>query len=733
MANPFDQFDGPATPAPAAQSNPFDQFEASAAPGPSWTSQETAQGWRRGADGKVEFLRSETAPASDGYSGSYADPDGVIRQHVAIYGTGKPVVPENPIDKLPASSRPGLTDTIVHGMTLGLDTEADGLATAAGNLIAHPVQAWNSGGQSVSDAYHQGRDENLARLDYVNQHNPIASKIADFGGMVLSPIGAPKAVATGFEGLKTLAKSGAIIGGLSGFEEGDGTVGQRLESAAVGSGVGAVAAPLIGHFAGGVAGLAGDVVNHVTARRAAVTGADLVAQKLAEDNITPADAAQALGSAQANGTPAVLADLGENTRAFGGSVSRQPGAARNVAKTVTAERQLGQGERIKDAINRDLGHTTDVLEESERLIEQAKAKASPLYEKAYAQPTNSDKIQGILKTPAARGALKRAYNIAANEGIDPHRLGIDLDMQGEPTLTRVPTTQTLDYVKRGLDDIIEKNRSPLTGKLILDESGKAVNGVKQRLLAEMDRLNPDYKAARAAYAGPAKLREAMMDGKAALNKSAAEINQRLKNMTPAEHEQYALGLRSAIADKLESGADNSNKVRQLVANPKKRAALQQVFGGRSNLDRFLATLDNEQKAFETYAAVHRGSPTAERRGEDAHNSDIKLIHGFVKDGAELVGGGHLGFASVALRRAGDAVRYGVGKAGQRAREDAASLLFSSNPSEFTNAMAQRDASVAARNHRLNVLMELGNIGGGKIAAAGGAASSNALLGSKPPK
>jgi hypothetical protein len=293
----------------------------------------------------------------------------------------------------------------------------------------------------------------------------------------------------------------------------------------------------VGHFTGGVAGLAGDAASYVTGRKAATTGAELVARKLAEDNISPQDAAQAMQSAHGTGTPAVIADLGENVRALGGSVSRQPGAARNVAKTVTAERQLGQGERIKDAINRDLGHTTDVLEESDRLIEQAKAKAAPLYEKAYAQPTNSDKIQGILKTPAARGALKRAYNIAANEGIDPHRLGIDLDMQGEPVLTRVPTTQTLDYVKRGLDDIIEKNRSPLTGKLIMDESGKAVNGVKQRLLAEMDRLNPDYKAARAAYAGPAKLREAMMDGRAALNKSAAEINQRLKNMTPTNWNQ----------------------------------------------------------------------------------------------------------------------------------------------------------------------------------------------------
>lgn len=631
------------------------------------------------------------------------------------------------IDRLPASSRPGITDKIVHGMTLGLDTEADGLATAAGSLIAHPQQAWESGGQSVADAYHSGRQDNLDRLQYVDNKHPIGGTAADIGGMLLSPIGAVKAGA----GMLGLATNGAAVGGISGFEQGNGSLAQRAEDAGIGAGVGAVAAPLVGHFVGGVAHLGSDIVGAIK-NRGVATGAELVAKKLAEDNLTPQDAAAAMQSGQAGGTPTVLADLGENTRALGGSVSRQPGAARNVAKTVTADRQLGQGERIKDAINRDLGHTTDTLEESERLMKAAKAKATPLYEKAYSQPTNSDEIQRLLKTPAARKALNHAYEIAANEGESPERLGIDLNMQGEPVLTRVPTAKTLDYVKRGMDDIIEKKRSEITGQVVHDETSRSVSTVKNRLLAEMDRLNPDYKAARKAFSGPAQLKDAMLDGKKALNKSAAEINQRIKTMTPAEHDQYALGLRSAIADKLEAGADNSNKVRQLVANPKKRAALQRVFGGKSNLDRFLSTLENEQKAFDTYAAVHRGSPTAERMGEDANNHG-KLFHGLVRDGAELAGGGHLGVASVAIRRTGEAIKFGVGKAGKRAREDAASLLFSSDPSEFTNAMAQRQARVTARSARSNALSEDARRVGGKVAATGGAVTANALLSRKPPK
>jgi hypothetical protein len=453
-------------------------------------------------------------------------------------------------------------------------------------------------------------------------------------------------------------------------------------------------------------------------------GARLVAQRLHDDGINPYDAGRVISEAQANGTPAVLADLGENTRALASSVSRQAGPARTIAKGFTKERQMGQMDRVRDAINRDLGPTTDILSESDRLLQQARERAGPLYDQAYATPVPaSPRLQAILATPAGRAALARARTIAANEGKDPTEMGLLLDEKGEvvlqpgnplsftesqranpvtqraiqpggslgraparpptfadalktklegetaakgmpvridaeeaidkgvpadvvyfnanvadksklrlrfpsifgtrygkmtgkqqhlisldmddvdpvgwgfdhkvgqrldpeeigdllgrslqgdasalergpafeawtahqeaqarraefegrfpngppvervgspatladlrasdapPDIGRLPAlgpnyrTETLDYVKRGLDDIIEQNRNPITGKLDLDESGRAVNGLKNRLLDEMDRLNPHYRSARQAYAGPAALNSAMRDGK----------------------------------------------------------------------------------------------------------------------------------------------------------------------------------------------------------------------------
>jgi hypothetical protein len=415
-------------------------------------------------------------------------------------------------------------------------------------------------------------------------------------------------------------------------------------------------------------------------------GARLVAQRLHDDGINPYDAGRVISEAQANGTPAVLADLGENTRALASSVSRQAGPARTIAKGFTKERQMGQMDRVRDAINRDIGPTTDVLAEAENLGNAARAKAQPLYQAFEAHdPVQSPRLDALLATPSGRKALARAREIAADDMAGDAVSGLDSVARGTPGATFSP--RVLDYVKKGLDDVVESFRDKTTGRLTLDEGGRATNTVRANFIKEADRLIPEYGAARAAYAGPAAMKSALLDGKAALNKSASEINQRIKNMTPAEADQYGLGLRSAIAEAMERSPDGANKVRSLIGDPRRRAVLQRVFGGKANLDRFVATMENEQAAFETHQAVNTGSPTAPRLAEDQANSDLNLVRGAGSDLAS-VGGGHIGIGLRALERGTDLLRFGAGRAGNRAREDAASLLFSASPGEFRDALGK---------------------------------------------
>lgn len=743
--------------------------------------------WTAAHPGRAQEIPIKTTVADSGESVSVGKPDtlsGLEPEQIKAH-----------FDAMPSMGRPGFQDVVTHGITLGLDTEAAGLADAAGNAIAHPIKAFETGGGSVADAYHRGRQESLARIDYANEANPVLSTAGEIGGSLLNPIGA------GATTLKGLVGAGAVAGGIHGFEEGDKSLGGRL---ATGAGEGAVSGVAAGTL-GGLLGAGSRVVakgvdagSRLLGRDASV-GARLVAQKLSDDAIKPAEAGTALQEARRLGTPAVIADLGDNVRALGGSVSRQAGPARSIAKSVTTDRQLGQGERIKDAINRDLGPTTDVLEESNRLMKGAREAAGPLYEKAYAAPAvGSPELDSLLATPAGRQALARAHTIAGNERRDPKTLGFSLDDSGNVALNPVnvgahgnlasarseldaaqaemdrlrrlsqggtyvgdakgvrarleaaqagfdkaqqgyaglPTTgvastqpvyspQTLDYVKRGIDDVIEGLPKAPTGKPIMDENYRAVDGVRRQLLTELDKLNPAYGKARAAYAGPASMRSAMMEGKSALQKSASEINQRVSNMSDAERQQFALGLRSAIADQLDAGGDSANKVRQVVGNPKKRAALARVFGDTGKLDDFFATLGNEQAAFHTYHSVNSGSQTAERSAEDSANSDLKLFQQF-GDAANAAQGGVAGLAGYGLSRLSDLVKYGAGAAGKRAREDASALLFSSDPMEFKNAMAEVSRTDELSGLRRKRLQDFLSKTGGRLGSVGSIATVNGI-------
>src|SRR3546814_10182812 len=97
-------------------------------------------------------------------------------------------------------------------------------------------------------------------------------------------------------------------------------------------------------------------------------------------------------------------------------------------------------------------------------------------------------------------------------------------MEGNVILTSSPSPQTIDLVKRGFDDVLEGYRDPTSGRLNLDEGGRAVEGLRQRYLGEADRLYPDtYPQARAAFAGPASENAALSAGQQRSEEHTSEL------------------------------------------------------------------------------------------------------------------------------------------------------------------------------------------------------------------
>ena len=800
----------------------------------------------------------------------------------------------------------GLSTTRNQGLTMGFYDELGGVIGAAMDAVASPFSSKVDFNPVAS--YKAWRDVHRGDVAQTRRDNPTLAPISEFvGGLMSIPVGVPASGARTLAGaVKAGAKVGAKIGAISGFGYGEG-LDKSLGGAAGGAAVGGVL--------GGAIPLGAELIARpLRAARNFISpqsdvGRRLVADALQADGVAPRHVARALQEGNALGVPTMIADLGDNSRSLLASTARKSPKAKAMVRDVILPRQQHQGERIRAAIQSDLGPIANVSQQSEALLKKAKATAGPLYDAAYAQPVaDSEELTSLLQTPAGKAALKKAYNIALNERVDPAELGfvlhpsgdvglapqtgrfkvvnglnpygevdrqavetasgrvvgkrgpLDLvgwlrsqggikdqggelrhmgitnaarkmdfvgretqfgpivnengmnlddaayrawengyfpEMDSRPTVQEFldavrgthegwgrrflpediaqvenfsnavdenfrlqnlrserganiyddlsttagprdfaplssygtekaiqrPTWKTLDYVKRGLDDVVEAYRDPTTRRLNLNTEGRAVNDVRSSFVNELDRLNPDYKAARAAYSGPASANEALRLGNKAINKSAEEIQSITRNMGPDQQAQFALGYRAAMADAMDRRIDGADKVGALLGSPRKREALSAVMGPNANWPRFGQRMAGERAANETYRAVATGSPTAERMAADGLIDDQSLLENAA---GRIVRGGRGGITGLMAEGLGfmqDMGRFGAGAAGNRAREDAASLLLQNNPAMLANAM--RDA---ARQSALRRLAERNMLRATQSPAAVTGFTSGALIG-----
>lgn len=115
-------------------------------------------------------------------------------------------------------------------------------------------------------------------------------------------------------------------------------------------------------------------------------------------------------------------------------------------------------------------------------------------------------LQRLMNNPNIRKGMARGYAIerdiadAANTPFSPTDLAITgEDASGAPIVRGVPNMKVLDMGKRGLDAIISDYADPATGRLNMrDPRVKPLLDLRTSYLNEIDRLNPDFKAARAA-------------------------------------------------------------------------------------------------------------------------------------------------------------------------------------------------------------------------------------------
>ena len=524
--------------------------------------------------------------------------------------------------------------------------------------------------------------------------NPKAAMAGNFAGGALGYFGGARllggtALATGL-GRAAPYVGSAAYGALSGAGQDNGNrVGGALlggAAGAAGQGLGELAAIPIGAAARGLAGSApGRAIRGMFGGGAPLPAPLTPGQSAALgaiNRVGPADLRSSLAEAQGLGVPMSLADASPQLSSLAGAAVRRSPNAAAYAESVLLPRNRGQIDRLGDAVTRDLGPIANIPQTSADLTQQARTAAAPLYDAAYAAPgASSVDLSDLAGRPSMKAGLQRAYSIASEEGRDPTALGFNLDGQGNVTLDRVPSFQTLDYVKRGLDDTLEPHRNPITGRLDLNETTRAINATKNTLLSRIDDVNPAYAQARATYAGPVQSRDALARGQDAFGLSPDELGMQVATQTPEQLAQMQTGFRSALMDRANGIRDVSNPFEATLGSPAARARVDALYPGNPGNANLFRQRDLEQQLQRTTNDVLGNSKTAPRliADQDFASSPIPA---FALDAALAAHGG-IPIASIARGAArggiGDMLKLGVGRSAVRKADDLAPILLNPDP------------------------------------------------------
>jgi hypothetical protein len=523
----------------------------------------------------------------------------------------------------------GATRSLANGASGGLLDEV----SAAGGATGAFLRALTDG-QGVSGALDTGGkryDEILNRergasREFAKDNPAVNAALEILGGIGgVKGAGAPTATTlaaptTGQTALQA-AKAGGAIGAVSGFGSGEDGFTNRAENAAK---IGTLSAILGGATPYVVQGAshAKEVIANLLGSGGEDKAQRLILRGLERDSIPLDEAAARYNAAQAAGyKPEALIDVGgENTRGLMRGAAGTPGPAKEMAVNFVESRQAGQPGRVASDIESAISPNTNYTATIDDIISSRANASRPLYEQAYAEagPIHSERLQQFLDDPIVQKGLATGYKIQRLEALaegrpfNPNEMAITgFNDAGDPILGATPNLRTLDAIKRGLDDTLEQYRDKTTGKLVLDQTGRAIDMVRRAFVNTVDSLAPEsYRAARAAFAGHSKLLDAMATGRSLLNRDPEITAKQLASMTPSERDFVRAGLAKALRDKAASVQDGADITKRIFGNPAMRDRIAAAFETPEQFSAFENAVNRESQM---YANAQRINPRAGSR------------------------------------------------------------------------------------------------------------------------
>lgn len=588
-----------------------------------------------------QYLRSH------GYSDDDIQADGYDLPFGDVSGGGSSSAPgvaapkaaaADAANALPPSARPtggrpaDFFDELLQAVSLGgmaraqatLDALGERPMTSAdramwtGKYGAPPELPSRPEGESFRDSRERNLADRLQGLRTFRADHPLQTVAADVVGALLptlvtggaaapeAALGAaakesPSAVARAMIAAKTAAKSAgtaAAMSGITRFNESTGDVGDRLsdaEQAAIWGGLFGLGLPLVFQGAGRLAksaGVASEGMNRDQAGK-------LLLRAIESDDLAAPDLVDRARVLQALDQSPNVAELGgENVRGLVQLAQGVPGKGAQRLKTAYEGRMKALGPGVQRDVAETFGATPDNLNDIvDAIVEARKSAAGPLYAEAFADNAlvSDPAVQAHLHDPAFKRAYARAQVMATRRGEILPQLYDEKGM-----LVRNPDVRTINYLKKGLDDVIQIGRrdpDQLSG--LTKENIVTLKAMQKDMLDAADKVKPVYAEARQVYEGGSRLRDAVTEGYDNFGTlSSDDLQTMLRDMTAGEREMFRFGAMKRVLEEAKNASaglggrardvpsavfGNQNitdKLRALLT-PEEYAQLEQRIGGRN--------------------------------------------------------------------------------------------------------------------------------------------------------
>lgn len=415
------------------------------------------------------------------------------------------------------------------------------------------------------------------------------------------------------------ALDGSLFGGAYGAGSADGDLTDRLKGGAIGAGTGGLAGGALPYVVAGVSAAAKPLLTPIMSRLYPQQYADsAIGTALSRSGRSADEIAQSLAAAQQDGQGMfTVADaMGNAGQRMLSTAARNPHEGRQALIETLQQRQMGQGERLSNALAEGFAAPDTAAQRAASLTGARSAAADANYAAAR-QGAGPVDVSGAIS--AANDILTLGVNRIANPGSNIVDDSLEGAVRRAKALLTDGNSQLSDFssVLRAKQDIADQ--IAVAQRAGRGNQVRLLSQINNQLDSALEASSPGYRQANDAFRTQSRVIDAVGAGGAAASgrTRAADNIGAFSGMTPAEQNAFRAGYVDPTIARVESSAisPTTNKARFLMTE--KTGQEFPAFAAPGQADLLGTRIAREQRMFETANTALGGSKTADNLADAA--------------------------------------------------------------------------------------------------------------------